>query len=1312
MEAAGREASLVTVENAWLLHLVLGVPLGEKFLPKSILKRHAVAKNAPDTVLLRADELVALRAAILEATPDIQPFVTALTHLAAQLALKPPLSVVDKGHAAFGASLHDYLSIGRYHWPNPDALDGLPYIRRDGEVNPEARSDRFDAERLRILAERLTLLALAAYLLDDRASAVAANRLLECWFVNPASRQTPHLRFAQVLPGRVRDRGTGIVDGRRYLQVNDAVRLLEAAEQLEPRVGAGYHAWAEAFGDWLETSEQVQKATLAENNIGFWSDLLRMGMLRFLRREEALERLWNETVLPRFRTQVAADGSLPAEMKRAAPGDYVVFTLLALAQMEQLAAQGLLEVAPFGDQPGRNFENAYRWFRDTLLQNDLGNHVAVLQRFVAQQLVIDQWRRATPSEPTDLAAIADWDAVQGMAMMLSLVTALVARQEAQLLASTRTNADQAARLAEQQRQLEQVLERFRRSEETLARAQARVATLEGEQQRWQVRADEAQKRVLAVTRTLNDLRNSESWRYTAPLRRLGAWARDVRGRWRRSARTIAAPERTLTGSAMAPGKHNRQGARDPLEQLLAHQPRHLEALQRAYAASPLRGVPDTFALVRVIGNDLYPRHKLGQSRENLTFILEHEGALPDCTRAWVVNRIVNEAEEAAIIALLEARGEPYLRLPFEPEVYARIGFDYGALPSADFLHGDGLASLEELSQKRLLAALYRHKNNYVMHNNGARNAALAFGATLAKWVLPFDGNTFFRQEAWDALRQGVLAQPQVPMFVVPMERTLDNATLLAPSFTVQPVEEPQLLFRRDAGHQFGERFPYGRRPKVSLFWQMGVPGPWESWNDDAWDQVRLEPSRAAGQFAVAGWVARLASGMATLEKPTTASFKERGRVRQDAILATIDALDAQLFAFDHPRMRALATYESPGIDALRVRLDAGPLTSVGTALLEAAAGALGRGPYSVVEKSTLPPSQDAHDYWHPAPYWWPDPSQPDGLPYSKRDGERVPGTNMDDAERDRYDRTRLQAMFDDTTMLALAGAIRGREEHHRHAVRLLQCWFLDPATRMNPHLRFAQVRMGHNRNEGYGSGIIELKDLYYFLDAVRLLEHSGALGPQATAGFQGWLRRYRDWLTDSPQGANERAAPNNHGTYYDLQQAAIASYLGEEDALRGVLLRAEARLLTQFDDVGDQPHERVRPISAHYYLFNLQGWLNLLTIAARHGFLPLSPDVPPYPQLARAVQRLFNLAGPGWPYPQAGGVDWQRLQPLASSALRLGFGAVLPAAEQHRSAAEWLDQKARFDPHDGVAPWWNLAWSLPPAPRGSRASREGEGESS
>ena len=37
--------------------------------------------------------------------------------------------------------------------------------------------------------------------------------------------------------------------------------------------------------------------------------------------------------------------------------------------------------------------------------------------------------------------------------------------------------------------------------------------------------------------------------------------------------------------------------------------------------------------------------------------------------------------------------------------------------------------------------------------------------------------------------------------------------------------------------------------------------------------------------------------------------------------------------------------------------------------------------YSVVNKPFSPPSGDKHDYMSLSPYWWPDPSKPDGKPY-------------------------------------------------------------------------------------------------------------------------------------------------------------------------------------------------------------------------------------------------------------------------------------------------------------------------------------------
>src|SRR5580698_1413289 len=47
-------------------------------------------------------------------------------------------------------------------------------------------------------------------------------------------------------------------------------------------------------------------------------------------------------------------------------------------------------------------------------------------------------------------------------------------------------------------------------------------------------------------------------------------------------------------------------------------------------------------------------------------------------------------------------------------------------------------------------------------------------------------------------------------------------------------------------------------------------------------------------------------------------------------------------------------------------------------------------PVSVMDKTGLPPSGDKHDYMSIAPYFWPDPSKPDGLPYINKDGQHNP----------------------------------------------------------------------------------------------------------------------------------------------------------------------------------------------------------------------------------------------------------------------------------------------------------------------------------
>lgn len=700
-------------------------------------------------------------------------------------------------------------------------------------------------------------------------------------------------------------------------------------------------------------------------------------------------------------------------------------------------------------------------------------------------------------------------------------------------------------------------------------------------------------------------------------------------------------------------------------------------LAREYAGSVLAAQPDDFVLYRIIGNDLHPRHARGQSRDNLRFILENEPPLPGCEKRFIVNRIVDPGEEGRIIDLLERAGLKYLRIPFSRDEYRAMTWDIAGVPVEYAPHGRKFRRLNEAQQGRVLMRIYRHKNNYVMNNNGARNAALREGRVLAKWVLPWDGNCFVTGSGWRELTAAVREHPEIPYYIVPMARIVDNARLLDPAYRPAAAEEPQIVFRRDAGLEFDPDYFYGRRPKVELFWRLGIPGSWDEWPVEPWDLPCPDFAAEAGCFAYAGWVARLFSGNTRLESSGNATTRRSARVQ--AICAMLDALDVD------ERGPERGTAALTGV--LKARVSDETAAGLRESLREAAAEALGRGPFSVVDKTSLPPSKDPRDYWHPAPYYWPNPVPIPGLPYIKRDGRRVPGTRLYEPLSEQYDRSRLQRLFDDTFVSALAFRESGDRAFAEHGARLIRRWFLDPATAMNPHLEYAQVRRGHNRNRGGGRGIIEFKDMYYFLDAVRIIEASGALTETERGAFRDWLGRYLEWLVESPQGRSERSMQNNHGTCYDLQVASIAGFLGEAALLRRSFIDSRFRIIEQFDETGRQPHEMKRPITAHYCCFNLQSWIHLAEVGEAAGEDLWSFEGPRGQSLEKAMSWLLSHMGKPWPYAQIEPFDAERFFPIYY-ACRARFGE--PPGVEASLAPPAIDIKPLFYPHDGIRPFWQL----------------------
>ncbi len=306
-------------------------------------------------------------------------------------------------------------------------------------------------------------------------------------------------------------------------------------------------------------------------------------------------------------------------------------------------------------------------------------------------------------------------------------------------------------------------------------------------------------------------------------------------------------------------------------------------------------------------------------------------------------------------------------------------------------------------------------------------------------------------------------------------------------------------------------------------------------------------------------------------------------------------------------------------------------------LIKEAEKSLNQGPYSVTFKKTTPPGGTKNDYMSQGPYWWPDTTKPDGLPYIRHDGVRNPESGID--------RLQLGNLISDVRDLSLAWFFTGDKKYANKAASLLRVWFIQPETKMNPHLEFAQSIPGITT--GRGIGIIDIRGMYSLVDAISVLEKSETLASEEKDQIKKWFSDLFIWLTTSKNGKDEDNYFNNHAVAYDVIVSSIALFLDNDEYVREKISRIPARRIdTMIEADGLQPEELIRTNAFGYSVSNLRNFFDAGVTGLKVGVNIFDYTNPEGGSLRKALDFLIKYIGreneweweqiSGWKQPEDG----------------------------------------------------------------------------
>lgn len=228
----------------------------------------------------------------------------------------------------------DYLSLAPYWWPNPQSKTGLPYIARDGKVNPESRNIG-DNQELRDFGLAIRNLSLAFFFTKKDKYVEKAIELLRFFFIKEQYSMNPNFEFSQYIYGKSGS-GGNTISVNEFMNVIDGIQILKTSKAWDIQVDKEVRNWFVHFLEWMLKSKKGKINSQATNNIATYYAVQTITIAIFIDELHLAKRLYNSMAFKCIDDQIDKFGNMPQESKRHASVDYIVYNAEAFINLKKL----------------------------------------------------------------------------------------------------------------------------------------------------------------------------------------------------------------------------------------------------------------------------------------------------------------------------------------------------------------------------------------------------------------------------------------------------------------------------------------------------------------------------------------------------------------------------------------------------------------------------------------------------------------------------------------------------------------------------------------------------------------------------------------------------------------------------------------------------------------------------------------------------------------------------------------------------------------------------------------------------------------